>query len=227
MFTDSSSVIRTSVSTVEQNKVLRNTYMLLALSLIPTVLGTWVGIETGILKSMGAITSMIVFFAGAFGLMFLIEKNKNSSAGIGFLLLFTFFMGVMLSNLVGSVLGTKNGGQLVMTAFAGTAGIFLAMSMLASTIKRDLSGMHKFLFVGILLLIFAGIVNVFVQSSILMLVLSTISVGIFSAFLLYDTQRIINGGENNYISATLGIYLNLLNIFQSLLSILGIFNSND
>ncbi len=225
MFTHATSVSQST--TISQNKVLRNTYMLLALSLIPTVLGTWVGIETGILKSMGTVMSLIVFFAGAFGLMFLIEKNKNSSAGVGLLLLFTFFMGVMLSNLVGSVLGTKNGTELVMISFAGTAGIFFAMSMLATTIKKDLSGMHKFLFVGVLLLVFAGIVNVFLQSTMLMLVLSTISVGIFSAFLLYDTQRIINGGETNYISATLGIYLSLFNIFQSLLSILGIFNNND
>ena len=225
MFTNLTSVGKTEI--VQQNKVLRNTYMLLALSLLPTMAGTWLGVETGILKSLGSIATLIIFFVGAFGLMFLIEKNKNSGAGVGFLLAFTFFMGLMLSNLVGAVLGMKNGSQTLMMAFGGTAGIFAVMSILATTIKKDLSNMSKFLFVGVLLIMFAGIANMFIHSSVLMLVISTLAIGIFSAYLLYDTQRIINGGETNYISATLSIYLNLFNIFQSLLSILGVLNSDD
>lgn len=221
--------IISSISTqvASRNKVLKNTYMLLAVSLIPTVLGAWVGIETGIMQSMGTMMSLIVFLVGAMGLIFLVEKNKNSSAGIGFLLAFTFFMGLMASSLIGRVLGMKNGTDLIMLAFGGTATIFMGMYFLATTIKRDLSGMGKFLFVGVIMLLFAGIANIFLQSPILMIVLSVISIGIFSAYLMYDINQIITGGETNYISATLSIYLSLFNIFQNLLSLLGIFGSDD
>jgi len=149
----------------QRNRVLRNTYWLLALSMIPTVLGAWVGVATGITAVMSPVVGLVVFLGGAFAFMFAIEKTKDSAAGVAVLLAFTFFMGLMLSRLLGIVLGFKNGTSLVMTAFGGTAVVFLAMATLASVIKRDLSGMGKFLFVGALVIMVAGIINVFVQSS--------------------------------------------------------------
>jgi modulator of FtsH protease len=207
----------------DRQRVLRNTYWLLALSMVPTVLGAWVGVTTGIMASMGMGLSMIVFFAGAFGLMFAIEKTKNSSTGVYVLLAFTFFMGLMLSRLIGAILGFKNGSSLIMMAFGGTGAIFFAMATLATVIKRDLSGMGKFLFVGAIIMLVAGLVNVFLQSSALMLTLLVLSMAVFSAFMLYDIKRVLDGGETNYISATLAIYLDIYNVFQSLLSLLGIF----
>ena len=209
------------VALQQRNRVLRNTYWLLALSLLPTVLGAWVGVGTGVMARMGVGMSAIIFLAGAFGFIFAIEKTKDSAAGVGVLLAFTFFMGVMLSRLLGAVLGFRNGSTLIMTAFGGTAGVFFAMAMLATVIKRDLSNMGKFLFVGAVMLLAAGIINIFVQSSAMMLTLSVIAIGLFSAFLLYDIKRIVDGGETNYVSATLAIYLDLYNIFQSLLVLLG------
>jgi modulator of FtsH protease len=167
--------------------------------------------------------SLIVFLAGAFGFMFAIEKTKHSATGVYVLLGFTFFMGLMLSRLVGQVLGLRNGSSLVMTAFGGTAAIFAAMAMLATVVKRDLSGMGKFLTVGALVVFVAMIANFFLQSSALMLALLVLCLGIFSAFLLYDIKRVMDGGETNYVSATLAIYLDLFNVFQSLLALLGIF----
>src|SRR5438105_381852 len=190
----------------QRNRVLRNTYWLLALSLVPTVLGAWVGVSTGIMTRMGVGMSVVVFLAGAFGFMFAIEKTKNSAAGVPVLLGFTFFMGLMLARLLAMVLGFRNGTSLIMTAFGGTAGVFFAMASLATVIKRDLSGMGKFLFVGVVLLLVAGIINIFVQSSAMMLTLSVIAIGLFSAFMLHDIKRIIDGGETNYITATLAIY---------------------
>jgi modulator of FtsH protease len=207
----------------QRNRVLRNTYWLLALSLLPTVLGAWVGVTTGIMASMGPGISLVVFLVGAFGLMFAIEKTKNSFTGVVMLLAFTFFMGLMLSRLLAAVLGLANGATLIMYAFGGTAAIFFAMATLATAIKRDLSGMGKFLMVGAWILFFAFIANVFLQSSALMLTLLVLCLGVFSAFMLYDVKRVIDGGETNYITATLAIYLDLYNVFQSLLAILGIF----
>ena len=132
----------------ERNRVLRNTYWLLALSLLPTVLGAWLGVATGITRSLSGGVGLIVFMAGAFGFIYAIEKTKNSAAGVPVLLGFTFFMGLMLSRMIGMVLGFKNGTDLVMIAFGGTAGIFFVMASLASVIKRDLSGMGKWLMVS-------------------------------------------------------------------------------
>jgi modulator of FtsH protease len=206
----------------QRNRVLRNTYWLLALSMVPTVLGAWIGVTTGITRAMGPGLSVMVFLIGAFGLIFAIEKTKNSAAGVPILLGFTFFMGLMLSRLVGMVLGMSNGAGLIMTAFGGTAAIFLGMASLSTVIKRDLSSMGKFLFVGVIMLIVAGIANIFLQSSALMITLSVLAIGIFSAFIIYDLKRVRDGEETNYISATLAIYLDLYNVFQSLLAILGI-----
>ena len=147
----------TGVSVDQRNRVLRNTYWLLALSMVPTVLGAWLGVSTGLMRGMGVGMSAIVFLAGAFGFIFAIEKLKNSAAGVPVLLAFTFFMGLMLSRLVGSVLGLANGAGLIMTAFTGTGLIFLGMATLSSVIKRDLSAMGKWLFIGAIMLLVAGL----------------------------------------------------------------------
>ena len=207
----------------QRNKVLRNTYLLLALSMLPTVLGAWLGVATGITASLSGVLGIVVFLGGAFGFMYAIEKTKNSAAGVPVLLGFTFFMGLMLSRMIAMVLGFKNGSDLIMTAFGGTAGVFFVMASLATVIKRDLTGMGKWLTVGAVLLMVGAIINAFVASSTGMIVISMLAIGIFSAFILYDLKRIIDGGETNYITATLGLYLSLFNVFQSLLSLLGIF----
>ncbi len=213
----------TSGSALQRNKVLRNTYWLLALSLLPTVLGAWIGVQTGITASLSGGLGLIVFLGGAFGFMFAIEKTKNSAAGVPVLLAFTFFMGLMLSRMLAMVLGFKNGSDLVMTAFGGTAGVFFVMANLSTVIKRDLSGMGKWLFIGALAIMIGGIINVFVGSTAMFATIATLAIVIFSAYLLYDLKNIVDGGETNYISATLAVYLDLFNIFQSLLALLGIF----
>jgi len=212
-----------ALSQVERNKVLRNTYWLLALSLLPTVLGAWLGVATGITQSLNGILGLVVFLAGAFGFIYAIEKTKHSAAGVPVLLGFTFFMGLMLSRLIAMVLGFSNGASLVMTAFGGTAGVFFVMASLASVIKRDLSGLGKWLFVGVIVLLVGSIVNAFVGSSAGMMVISVLAIATFSAYMLYDLKQIIDGGETNYISATLALYLDVFNVFQSLLALLGIF----
>jgi modulator of FtsH protease len=217
----------TGLSLEQRNRVLRNTYWLLALSMVPTVLGAWIGVATGLMSTMGVGMSMVVFLVGAFGLMFAIEKYKNSAAGVPLLLGFTFFMGLMLSRLIGVVLGLGNGAGLIMTAFAGTGLIFLGMATLSSIIKRDLSSMGKFLFIGMIMLLVAMIANIFLQSSALMITLSVIAIGIFSAFILHDLKRVKDGEESNYITATLGVYISLYNVFSALLSLLGIAGGRD
>ena len=207
----------------ERNRVLRNTYWLLSLSMVPTVLGAWIGVQTGIMQSMTGGIGLIVFLVGAFGFIFAIEKFKNSAAGVPILLAFTFFMGLMLARLLGAILGLKNGSDLIMLAFAGTGGIFFGMATLSSVIKRDLSSMGKFLMIGVVMLLVAGIANVFIQSSALMITLAVLAIGIFSFFILYDLKRVQDGEETNYITATLGVYLSVYNVFSSLLALLGIF----
>ena len=221
-------VFDTSATTsAERNQVLRNTYWLLALSMLPTVLGAWLGVATGLTRALSPGIGAMVFLGGAFGFMYAIEKTKNSAAGVAVLLAFTFFMGLMLSRLVGAVLGQANGAGLIMTAFAGTGVIFLGMASLSSVIKRDLSGMGKWLFVGALLILVAGIANIFMQSSALMMALAVLTMGVFTAFILHDLQRVKDGLETNYITATLGVYLSLFNVFQALLMLLGIGGGSD
>ena len=210
----------------QRNRVLRNTYWLLALSMVPTVLGAWIGVQTGLMRNLGPGISVIIFLAGAFGLMFAVEKFKNTAAGVPILLGFTFFMGLMLSRLLGSVLGLANGGSLIMLAFGGTGAIFLGMATLSSVIKRDLSNMGKFLFIGMIMLLVAMIANIFIQSSALMITLSVLGIGIFSAFILHDLKQVQDGVQTNYISATLGVYLSLYNVFSNLLALLGIFGGD-
>jgi modulator of FtsH protease len=202
---------------VTRNNVLRNTYWLLALSMIPTVLGAYIGVSLQ-LGGLGLILFMVV----AFGFMFAIQKFKDSAIGVGLLLGFTFFMGLMLAPLLRHTLGYANGGTLIMTAFGGTACVFAVMASIATTTKRDFSGMGSWLFAGVIVILLAAVANIFLQMSVLSIVISMLAIGIFSAFILYDVQRIVNGGETNYITATLSIYLDVYNIFTSLLHLLGI-----
>ncbi|GLC95934.1 BAX inhibitor protein [Cupriavidus sp. TA19] len=217
----------TVTDVVVRNRVLRNTYWLLALSMIPTVLGAWVGVATGFSFMAGSPgLSLILFLAIAFGFFFAIEKTKNSSMGVVLLLAFTFFMGLMLSRLISATLTFSNGPALIMYAFGGTAAVFGAMATIATVSKRDFSGLGKFLFVGVILLILASVANIWLQLPALMITVSVIAIGIFSAYILFDVQRVVNGGETNYITATLAIYLDVYNVFANLLALLGIFGGN-
>ena len=204
-----------------QNRVLRNTYFLLAATMVPTVLGAWVGMSVGFsLFADSPLISMLLFLGIAFAFFWGIERTKHSVTGVYLLLGFTFFMGLMLSRLVGFALGMGNGAQLIGVAAGGTGIIFFGMASLSSVVKKDLSNMSKFLFIGVLLLIAASVANIWLQMPALMLTISLLAVVIFSVFLLVDLQRIVNGGETNYISATLSVYLSIYNIFSNLLVIL-------
>lgn len=219
-----------SVTTVEsRNRVLRNTYWLLALSMVPTVLGAWIGVATGfsLFAATSPAMSFFAFLAIAFGFMFLIERTKNSGIGVAVLLGFTFFMGLMLSRLLSFVLGFGNGVALIMLAFGGTAIIFTVMATVATVSKSDFSGLGKWLMMGVVVLILASLANVFLHLPALMLTVSVLAIAIFSAYMLFDVQRVVNGGETNYISATLAIYLDLYNVFSNLLMLLGIFGGNN
>ncbi|CBW74866.1 SecY stabilizing membrane protein [Mycetohabitans rhizoxinica HKI 454] len=218
----------TIVSAETRNKVLRNTYWLLALSMVPTVLGAWIGVATGfsLFAATSPMMSVLAFLAIAFGFMFAIERTKHSAVGVFVLLGFTFFMGLMLSRLLSFILGFTNGPSLIMLAFGGTGLIFAAMATVATVSKRDFSGLGKWLFVGVLVLLLASVANVFLHLPALMLTVSVLAIVIFSAYMLFDVQRVVNGGETNYISATLMIYLDLYNVFTHLLALLGIFGGN-
>ena len=216
-------------SAAQTNKVLRQTYMLLAISMVPTVVGAWFGVASGLYQTMLASPgiSLIVFLGGAFGFMFAIEKNKESGLGVAFLLGFTFFMGIMLSRMVGMVLGMQGGATLVGMAFGGTGLIFLGMSALGTVIKRDLSSMGKFLMIGALIVFAAALISFIFPMPALTLALTVMVLAIFSLFILYDVNRIVKGGETNYISATLALYMNVYNVFQALLALVGIGSSKD
>jgi modulator of FtsH protease len=209
-----------------RNVVLRNTYLLLSLTMIPTVLGAWLGVATGLSYALSGGFGLILFMVGAFGFIYAIEKTKDSAKGIVVLLAFTFFMGLMLSRMIAMVLGFKNGTELVMTAFGGTAGVFFLMASLATIVKRDLTSMGQWLFVGGIVLMVGSLVNIFVGSTVGMMLISVLAIGIFSAYMLYDIKQIIDGGETNYISATLSLYMDLINVFQSLLALLGIWGGD-
>ncbi|VVE41425.1 membrane protein [Pandoraea soli] len=216
------------VTTVQmRNKVLRNTYWLLALSMLPTIAGAWLGVNYGFALFSGSpMVSMIAFLAIAFGFMFAIERFKNSGVGVALLLGFTFFMGLMLTRLLSFVLGFSNGASLIMMAFGGTAVIFGVMATVATVSKRDFSGLGKWLFMGVLVILLASVANIWLQLPALMLTVSVIAIAIFSAYILFDVQRVVNGGETNYVTATLAIYLDLYNIFTNLLAILGVLGGN-
>lgn len=210
-----------------RNRVLRNTYWLLALSMIPTILGAWIGVVTGFsLMARNPLIGFVIFMAVAFGFFYAIERFKNSGVGVALLLGFTFFMGLMLSRLIGMILGFSNGASLIMTAFGGTAVIFGVMATVATVSKRDFSSLGKWLFMGVLVLIVASVANIWLQLPAMMLTISVLAIAIFSAYILFDVQRIVNGGETNYVTATLAIYLDVYNIFTNLLAILGIFGGS-
>jgi modulator of FtsH protease len=214
---------RTTTVALAQNRVLRNTYLLLALSLLPTIAGAWLGVATGFSFFAGnPVIGLVLFLVIAFGFMFAINKTKDSAIGVAVLLAFTFFMGLMLSGLLGAVLRMADGARMIALAFGGTAAVFATMATLASTIKRDLGGMGKFLTIGAILLIVGWIAFAFLQLPGMFIALSLLGIVIFSAFMLYDLQRIVNGGETNYITATLALYLDIFNVFQNLLALFGI-----
>lgn len=206
---------------LQQQRVLRNTYALLALSMVPTVLGALIGIQMKFSFFAGnPFISFLLFLGVAWAFMWGIERNKNSGLGVALLLGFTFFMGLMLSRILQIALGFSNGGTLIAMAAGGTGAIFFSLSALASTTKRDFSNMGKFLFAGVILLLVAILANIFLQIPALALAISAIAVVIFSAYILYDINRIVHGGEDNYISATLAVYLDVYNVFVSLLQLL-------
>ena len=208
-----------------QNRVLRNTYFLLALSMIPTVLGALTGVQLGFSFLAGSpVIGFVVFLGIAWGFMWGIEKNKNSGMGVALLLGFTFFMGLMLSGMLRMALGFSNGGSLIAMAAGGTGAIFITLASVASTTKRDFSGIGKFLFAGLILILVAGLANAFFQIPLLSLVISAVAILIFSAYILFDINRIVQGGETNYISATLAVYLDIYNIFVNLLNLLMAFS---
>ena len=211
-----------------RHRVLRNTYWLLALSMIPTVIGAWLGLQIHFSLFAGSpMISFIAFLAIAFGFFYAIEKTKDSAAGVAVLLGFTFFMGIMMSRLIGFTLNSySNGATLIMLSFGGTAAIFATMATIATVSKTDFAGMGKWLMVGVLLLIVASVANIWLELPALMLTVMVLAIAIFSAFILVDVQRVINGGETNYIMATLAIYLDVYNIFTNLLALLGIAGGN-
>jgi modulator of FtsH protease len=214
-----------------RNRVLRNTYWLLALSMVPTIAGAWVGLTTGFGVHVAGVrgSSMPTFlvFIGMMGLIFAIQRYRNSGLGVGLLLGFTFLAGLLLSSMLSYVLAMANGVALVTLAFGGTALTFAAMASIATVSRRDFSSLGKFAFVGLIVILLAGLANIFLQIPALMLTISVVAIVVFSIFLLYDMQRVINGGETNYVSATLAIYLDLFNIFQNLLFLLGIFGGGS
>ncbi len=210
----------------QQNKVLRSTYTLLAVSLIPTIIGAWIGTSVfniaGLMRGVGPIMSSIAILAIFYGWIYMIEKNRNTSVGLYLLLGFTFFLGLLMGPLLQKVLGFRNGGQLVMMAAGGTAGVFLVLSGIASNVKRDFSFLNKFIMVGVIVAMLAVVANIFLQMPALSLALCGVFIVLSSAIILWQINNIVRGGETNYISATLTLYISVYNIFTSLLQILGI-----
>lgn len=204
-----------------QSRVVRNTYLLLALSLVPTVIGATIGTQLGFSFFAGSpVISLLLFLGIAFGFMWGIERTKDSGWGVALLLGFTFFMGLMLSRILQVALGFGNGGMLITMAAGGTSAVFLVMSALSTTIKRDISFMGKFLFAGLIVVLLAALANAIFEIPALALTISAAAVLLFSAYLLYDLTRIVQGGETNYVSATLALYLDIYNIFVGLLHLI-------
>ena len=205
---------------LQQNRVLRNTYLLLALTMVPTVIGAMIGMATGGIIMQHPIISTLVMLGAVIGLQFAIAANRNSGLGVALLLLMTFLLGWWLGPLLTVALALRNGPQLVGFAAAGTGAIFFVMAAIATTTKRDFSFMGKFLFVGMIVLLVAMLANMFLQIPALALTISALVIVVFSLFLLHDVSRIVNGGETNYVMATTGVYLSLFNIFANLLHLL-------
>ena len=206
---------------LQQNRVLRNTYLLLALTMVPTVLGAIIGVQLRFSFFAGSpLISFLLFMGVAFAFMWGIERTKNSGLGVALLLGFTFFMGLMLSRILQFTLGFSNGGSLIAMAAGGTGAIFFTMAGIATVTKKDFSFLGKFLFIGMVVVLLAAVANIFFMIPALALTISAVSVMIFSAYILYDISRIVNGGEDNYVMATLSVYLDIYNVFVSLLNLL-------
>jgi len=205
-----------------QNRVLRNTYWLLALSMLPTVGGAWVGMQLNFasLFAGSPIMAPLLMFGLMIGALFGVTALRNSAWGVPALFGFTFIAGLMLAPILSVAAGFRNGGQLVALAGGMTAAIFFAMAAIATVTKRDFSFLGKFLFVGLVILIVASLANLFFQVPALSLTISAVAVLIFSLYLLHDVSNIVRGGETNYITATLNLFLDVYNIFISLLNIL-------
>ncbi|MHB1292260.1 MAG: Bax inhibitor-1/YccA family protein [Sulfuricella sp.] len=203
------------------NKVLRNTYMLLGLSMIPTVIGAVIGINLNFsFMAQSPILGFIVMLAVMFGLFWGISKNRDNGIGVVLMLGLTFFMGLMLGPILQVALHLRNGAQLVGIAAGGTGVIFFSLATIATVTKKDFSFMGKFLFIGLILLIVASLANMFFQIPVMQLTISAIAVLIFSGFILFDVSRVVTGGETNYVMATLAIYLDIYNLFVNLLQLL-------
>jgi len=207
---------------LEPNRVLRNTYWLLALSMLPTVAGAFVGMSLNFIALFKAapIMTPLLMFGVMIGSLFVVTALRNSAWGVVALLGFTFIAGVMLTPILTVAAGFRNGGQLVALAGGMTAAVFFAMATIATVSKRDFSFLGKFLFIGMILLIVASLANLFFAVPAVSLTISAIAVFIFSLYLLYDISNIVRGGETNYVTATLSVFLSLYNIFISLLNLL-------
>lgn len=209
----------------EQNKVLRNTYMMLALTMIPTIIGAFVGISMSFsFLAESPIMGSLLMFGAMIGMLFAVSALRNSVWGIAALLGFTFVAGVFLGPILQVALHLRNGAQLVGMAAGGTGLIFFSLATLATVTKKDFSFMGKFLFIGLILLIVASLANLFFQVPAMSLTISAIAVLIFSAYILYDVSRIVHGGETNYVMATMGLFLSIYNLFIHLLSLLMAFS---
>ena len=212
----------TQSSAIEINKVLRSTYMLLSMTLAFSAVTAGISMAMGLSGMVG-----LVMMLAAFGVMFIVNKNADKTSGIFWIFAFTGLMGASLGPTLSYYAAMPNGGSLIMQALGGTALIFFALSGYALTSKKDFSFMGGFLMVGLIVVIVAGIANLFFQIPALSLAMSAAIIMIMSGLILFDTSRIINGGERNYIRATMSLYLNVYNIFVSLLHLLGIFGSDD
>jgi len=213
---------------LQQHKVLRNTYMLLALTLIPTVIGAAIGtnIDLSFIRT-NPIISLFAILGIFYGWIYAIERTKESALGVVLLLGFTLFLGLLLGPLLHRVLGFNNGTELVMMAAGGTAAVFFVMAGIASSTKRDFSGMGNFLTVGAVIIMLAVVANAFLASPLLYLVLVGAFVLFSSLMILWQVNAVVRGGETNYISATLSLYISIYNLFSSLLQLLGIGGRSD
>lgn len=200
------------------NKVLRNTYLMLALTMVPTAMGAWLGMAMKF--SMSPLWGFLLFMGISFGFFYAIEKTKQSVVGIGLLLLYTGFMGLWMSQYLQFALRFSNGATMIALAAGGTGAIFATLASIATFTRRDFSFLGKFLMIGLVLVVLASIANIFFQVPALSLTLSAVCVLLFSLWILYDISNIVRGGETNYVSATLSLYLNLYNLFLNLLSLI-------
>ena len=215
------STARSDSQILATNKVLKNTYALLAMTLL------FSAVTAGVAMSLNLPHFGLLSLVGYFALLFLTTKFRDSSLGILFVFMLTGFMGLTLGPILNYYLASSNGGQLVMTALGGTGAIFLALSGYVLTSRKDFSFMGGFLMVGILVAFLAGLGAFFFSMPILSLAVSGMFVLLMSGMILYQTSEIIHGGETNYIMATVTLYISIYNLFLSLLHILGVFSGDD